>query len=43
MTKELRKSHKSLFVVVLNITLCSLDVNISAVHTTASDKGQEQR
>ena len=34
-TKDLRKSHKSPFVVVLNITLCSLDVNISAVRTTA--------
>ena len=43
--KDMRKSHKSLFVVVLNITLCSLDVNISAVHTTALDKekGQERR
>ena len=34
-TKDLRKSHKSPFVVVLNITLCSLYVNISAVRTTA--------
>ena len=42
MTKDLRMAHKSLFVVVLNITLCSLDV-ISAVHTTASDEGQERR
>ena len=43
MTKDLRKSHKSPFVIVLTITLCSLDVNISSVCTTASDKGQEQR
>ncbi len=42
MTKDLRKSHKSPFVVVLNIGLCSLDVNISTVHTNASDKGQER-
>ena len=41
--KDFRKSHKSPFVVVLNITLCSLDVNISAVRTTASDKGEERR
>ena len=41
-TTDLRKSHKSLFVVVLNVTLCSLDVNISAVRTTALDKGQER-
>ena len=40
---DLRNSHKSLFVVILNITLCSLDVNISIIHTTASDKGQERR
>ena len=39
--KDLRKSHKSLFVILLNITLCSLNVNISVVRTTASDKGQE--
>ena len=42
-TKHLRKSHKSPFVVVPSITLCSLDVNISAVRSTASDKGQERR
>ena len=30
------------FVVVLNTTLCSLDVNIRVVRTTASDKGQER-
>ena len=41
--KDLRKLHKSSFVIVLNITLCSLDFNISAVRTTASDKGQERR
>ena len=41
--KDLRKWHKSPFVVVLNITLCSLDVNISAVRTTVSDKGEERR
>ena len=35
-TKHLRKSHKSPFVIVLNITLCSFDININAVHTTAS-------
>ena len=40
--KDLRKSHKSPFVIVLSITLSSLDVNISVVHTTSSDKGQEQ-
>ena len=42
-TKDLRTLHKSPFVVVLNITLCSLDVNISAVRTTPSDKGEERR
>ena len=36
--KDLRKSHR-LPLVILNITLCSLDFNISAVRTTASDKG----
>ena len=41
--EDFRKSHKSPFVVVLNITMCSLDVNISVVRTTASDKGQERR
>ena len=40
--KRPQKSHKSLFVVILNITLCLVDINISAVRTTASDKGQEQ-
>ena len=30
--KNLRKSHKSPFVVILNITLCSVDVNISTVY-----------
>ena len=39
--KDLRKSHR-LLLVILNITLCSLDFNISAVCTTASDKGHEQ-
>ena len=34
---------KSPSFVILNITLYSLDVNISAVRTTASDKGQERR
>ena len=42
-TRSLRKSDKSPFVVVLSITLCSLDVNISVIRTTASDKGQERR
>ena len=42
-TKDLRKSHKSPFLVVLNTTLCSLDVNISTIRTTASDKEQERR
>ena len=41
------KSGKDLrilpFVVVLNITLCSLDAKISAVRTTAKDNGQEHR
>ena len=41
--KNLRMPHKSPFVIVLNFALCSLDVNISAVHTTALDKGQECR
>ena len=41
--KDLRKLYKSLFVVVLSITLCSLDVNISVVCTTASDKRLERR
>ena len=40
---DLRKSHKSPFVVVLNITLCSLNVNINFVRATASDKRQERR
>ena len=34
-------SLKSPFVVVLNITMCSLDININFVRTTASDKRQE--
>ena len=38
--KDLGKSHKSPFVVVLSIMLCSLYVNIS-FRTTASDKRQE--
>ena len=42
-TKDLKKSHKLPFVVVLNTTLCSLDVNIGVVRTTASDKEQERR
>ena len=42
-TKDHRKSHKSSFVIDLNITLCSLDVNIRVVRNTASDKGQERR
>jgi len=42
-TKHLRKSYKSSFVVIPSITLCSLDVNISAIRSTASDKGQERR
>ena len=37
------RMHKSPFAFVLNITLCSLDVNIGVVCTTASDKGQERR
>ena len=40
---DLRKSHKPPFVVVLNTTLCSLDVYINVVRTTALDKGQEGR
>ena len=40
---DLRKSHKPPFVVVLNTTLCSSDVDIKVVRTTASDKGQERR
>ena len=40
--KDLRKSHKLPFVVVLNIVMCTLDVDISVVCTTASDKGQDQ-
>ena len=42
-TTDLRKSQKPPFVVVLNTTLCSLDVDIKVVRTTASDKGQEGR
>ena len=41
--KDLRKRHRSPFVVTLNVPLCSLDANISVVRTIASDKGQEQR
>ena len=41
--KDLRKSNKSPFVVVLNITLCSFDVTISDVRGTASDNGSERR
>ena len=41
--KKLRKSHKLPFVVVLNITMCSLDVNINVVRATASDKELERR
>ena len=41
--KDLRKSHKSPFVLVLNTTLCSLDFNISVVRTSASNKGLERR
>ena len=39
--KTKRKSHKLLLFVVLNIMLCSLDINISAVCTTALGKRQE--
>jgi len=39
---HLRKLHKSSFVIVLNIMLCSLDANSSTVHTTALDKRQER-
>ena len=42
-TKDHRKSHKLSFVIDLNITLCSLDVNIRVVRNTASDEGQERR
>ncbi len=42
-TKHLRKSHKSPFVIVPSVTLCTLNVNISAKRSTASDKGQERR
>ena len=41
--KDVRKSHKSPFIIVINIMMCSLDVNFSVVHATASDKGQERR
>ena len=41
--KAASRSHKSLFIVILNIKLCSLDVNIIIVRTSLSDKGQEQR
>ena len=41
--KTKRKSHKLLLFVVLNIMLCSLDINISAVCTTALGKRQEWR
>ena len=40
---DVRKLHKSPFFVVLNIMLCSLDVNINFVCTTPSDKVQERR
>ena len=39
---DLRKSHKSPFVIVLNTTLCSLDINISVVRNISSDKEQER-
>ena len=39
--EDLSNAHKSSYVIVLNFTLCSLEVNISVIHTTASDKGQE--
>ena len=41
--KRPQKDEKKLFVVVLNITMYSLDVNTSVVRTIASDKGQERR
>ena len=41
-TKRHQKFAQSSFVIVLNIMVCSLDVNISFVRTTALDKGQEQ-
>ena len=40
--KDLQKWHMLLLAAVLNIMLCSLDVSINIVSTTASDKGQEQ-
>ena len=41
-TKRPQKVVQVAFVIVLNIILCSLDVNISVVRITASNKGQEQ-
>ena len=41
-TKRPQKVAQSSFVIVPNIMLCSLDVNISSVRTTALDKGQER-
>ena len=37
-----KDGKKKSFVVVLNITMYSLDVDISVVHTIALDKGQER-
>ena len=42
-TTDQKKLHKLPFVVVLNITLYSLDMNISSVGTTASGNRQERR
>ena len=41
-TQRLPKVAQVSFLVALNITLCSLDVDISAVRTTVSDKGLER-
>ena len=45
LTKEndLRKSQRSLLVVIVNIMLCLLNVNISVARHIPSDKGQERR
>ena len=40
--EDLRNFHKSPFVVVLNIMVCSFDVKISVIRTTALDKLQQQ-
>ena len=42
-TKDRRKSHKSPFVIDLNIRLCSLDVNIGVVRTLENEPYRLQR